>query len=188
MVFLPVRLRFTLAWIGGDRSALRFAFRIWGVPILVFPSRKSRRSRWIAQKLFGWLDTLISSKMNPPVADKPAPPKKARKLPGLDFLIWAVGRGKHLLILVTRRLELRCGGVDPAALGAFTGVVAIVQGLVGFGKLVWQPDFTPGPVRASMDWELSISVWKIVSWIGETFVDKKRRGRRNASGFVPSSA
>jgi len=34
---------------------------------------------------------------------------------------------------------------------------------------------------------VSVSVWKIVSWIGETFVDKKRRGRRNASGFVPSS-
>ena len=187
MVFLPVRLRFTLAWVGGERDPFRFVFRLWGVPLLVFPGRKSRRSRWLAQKLFGWLDSLIGSKTGSEPTPKPSAPRKKRELPGLDFLIWAVGRGKSFLFLVTRRLELRCGGVDPAALGAFTGAMAIVQGMVGFGKLAWVPDFSPGPVRGSMDWEVSVSVWKIVSWIGETFVDKKRRGRRNASGFVPSS-
>lgn len=184
---MPVRIGLTMDWNGQAQNSLRLAARIWGIEVLVFPDRKSRRSRWVARKLFGWLERLITSKMNPPTTDEPRAPKSVRKPPGLDFLIWAAAQAKNLLLLVTRRLELRCGGVDPAALGAFTGVVAIVQGVVGTRKLVWLPDFAPGPVRLRVDWELSVSVWKFVSWIGESFVDKKRRGRRNASGFVPSS-
>lgn len=154
--------------------------------MLSFPGRKSRRSRWFAKKLFGWLDSLIAPRTDPSPTEEPPAAKKRRELPGLDFVVWAAGRSKSLLLLLTRRLELRCGGVDPAALGAFTGLVAIAQGVVGSRKLAWYPDFAPGPARASADWEVSISAWRIVSWIGETFVDKKRRSRRNASGFVTS--
>lgn len=154
--------------------------------MLSFPARKSRRSRWIARKLFAWLDSLIAPKADSAPPDQAPAPKKRRELPGLDFVVWALGRSKSLLVLLTRRLELRCGGVDPAALGAFTGVVAIAQGVVGWRKLAWFPDFAPGPARGSVDWEISISVWRIVSWIGESFVDKKRRTRRNAPGFVTS--
>lgn len=175
-MFLPVRMRMELEWIGKPADAFRFRFSVFGFALLTFPDRKSRRARWLARKLAAGIERLLDFSA-PPREAKPEPAKSDRKRPGLDFAVWALRRGYALVSGVTRRMELRCGGVDPALLGTLTGVVAVLRGATGVRKLVWVPDFAPGPARVALDWRLSASVWRLVQWVGDSYFDRNRRRR-----------
>jgi len=182
-VFLPVRLSFAARFDQGAASPLGFVVRLWGIRILSFPRPRSRRSSWIGRKLSRWIESLLSPSDKP--EDGPVKPPKASKPLRPGFLFWAAGRGMNLVSSLTRRLEVGCGGIDPALLGTLTGVAAIAQGALGTKKFRWNPDFAPGAMRLDLKWTLSISAWKLVVWTGETFSDRNRQPRKPA-GFVVS--
>jgi len=94
------------------------------------------------------------------------------------FIRWAVLRVAALGAQLTRHLQVRCGGIDPALLGTLTGVAAIFRGIIGTRRFDWIPDFAPSGPRVEVRWDLSISIWKLVRWTGETFVDRNRRPER----------
>lgn len=184
-VFLPVRIRLVL---GIDRSLpdpLLFELRIWGIRILRIPDSRSRRSGWVGRKLARWIESFLVSSKDRDESSPPSPVEKTRKPMSTSFVLWAARRGMVLVGRLTRRFELSCAGIDPALLGTLTGVFAIVQGALGVEKFGWAPDFTPGTLRVRLGWDLSISVWKLVKWVGETFSDRKRPVRKR-SGFVVS--
>jgi len=180
-----VRLSFAVGYRQGDSNAFRLEIRLWGIRIFSIPSRRSRRSGWIGRKLSRWIESFLSSKPAE-TAETVEKPTKPRKKSRSGFVIWVAGRAMNLASRLTRRFEVGCGGIDPALLGSLTGVAAIVQGALGTKRFGWHPDFAPGAVRIEVKWTLSISIWKLVAWTGETFTDRNRQPRK-ASGFVVSS-
>lgn len=125
-----------------------------------------------------WFDSLLAPDPERPKDVSPTPSKRTSSKWGFGFLRWAALRLTNLIARLTRRLQVRCGGIDPALLGALTGGAAILHGILGTRRFAWIPDFAPGGPWIGVRWDLSISIWKLVRWTGETFVDRKRRPDR----------
>lgn len=152
--------------------------RLWGLRILQIPGRRPRRTttrlgKWLFDKLDGVLARQETNRDSAKDASSEKPPKARRSRPGL--FRWVARSLVDLLGRLTRRLRVRCGGVDPALLGALSGVVAILRGALGTRRLEWIPDFAPTALRVEIRWDLSLSVWKLFRWGGESFLDRNRR-------------
>lgn len=156
--------------------------RVWGIRVLRLPGRVSPRSSVVGRWIFRRIDQVLNHVDGPPSkpAEDTAPTPKKRSM-DFKFLRWAAGRTAILLSTVTRRLQVRCGGIDPALLGTLSGIAAIAQGALGAKKFVWVPDFAPTTGFVEVKWEVSISILKLVRWTGESFAG---RNRRPGSGVV----
>jgi hypothetical protein len=174
VVFFPVRISLAGRFAANSDSPFQLVVRLWGLKILNFPQRRSRRQGWIGKKLSKWIESILTSS-GAPQEDKPIKKPSTRRFPlKPSFVMWVAGRAMRLLARITRKIEVGCSGVDPALLGALTGVVAIAQGAFGTSKFRWNPDFTPGSLRIDWKWSLSISGWKLIVWAGESFLDRNR--------------
>jgi hypothetical protein len=178
VIFLPLLVRFEFG-AGKELSPpVWMKLRVWGLCILRFPGKRSARSSAVARWLIRGMDQVLS---RPEDRSAPVPKEQTRRKSsrwGFGFLRWAALRMASLGSRLTRRLEVRCAGIDPALLGTLTGVAAIVRGIMGTRRFDWIPDFSPSGPRVEVRWDLSISIWKLVRWTGETFVDRNRRPER----------
>lgn len=178
VVFVPLWIRLEFGAGKELTPPVRIELRVWGLRVLRFPGRRRAGSSALGRWLVRGLDKMLS---RPEDRSSPASAPTSRRSSsrwGFGFLRWATLRVAALGLRLTRRLQVRCGGIDPALLGTLTGVVAIVRGMVGARRFHWIADFAPSGPHMEVRWDLSISIWKLVRWTGETFVDRKRRPER----------
>lgn len=178
-IFLPLLIRLDFGVDEESTPPFWLEARVWGLRVLRFPGRRSPRASVLGRWLLRWVDRILTRSEEPtPSAPAPTAPRRRSPRWSFGFARWAAGRLASLGALLTRRLRIRCGGIDPALLGSLSGVAGIVGGALDLRRFNWIPDFAPSGPRLDVRWDLSISVWKLVRWTGETFVDRKRRPER----------
>jgi len=147
--------------------------------------RRRKLPTWIRRLANRLVDKVLRALPIPsaqPAKPKPEPARR-RPVPSRLFL-WALKAVGRFLSQFTRRLEFRLGGVDPALLGILTGLLGGIAAAVGL-RLLWIPQFQPGPFRFRLRWTISISMFGILLWLGRSASLFPRKNDR--AGLLPSA-
>ena len=157
-----------------------FEIRVWGIAV-----RRRKLPSWIRRRAGKVLDKAMRSLPGPSAdaadAKRPSP---TRRSDPMRLVRWGLATAGRFLSHFTRRLEFRLGGIDPALLGFLTGFLGGVAASVGL-RLLWIPEFQPGPFRFRLRWTISISLLGIFLWLGRSATAfPKKKARR---GLLPSA-
>ena len=176
---LLVPLRATLQ-VGWDEGIPLFEIRVWGLTLRrrKLPSWIRRAANWVLDRI---LRRLPGPKAPAPKAERATSSKRGNPTRLVWWALKVVGR---FLSQFTRRLEFRLGGVDPALLGVLTGFLGGIAAASGL-RLLWIPEFQPGPFRFRLRWTVSISLLGILLLVGRSASHFPRKTTRR--GLLPSA-